>query len=68
MAKKKVKNVGLVFLGIGILYLLSPFDLPGPIDDAVAMGAASIIKVICDWVSFAASEKLAEKKAAYVEA
>ena len=62
---KKIKNVGWVFLVLGLAYLINPFDVPGPIDDALAMSAATIIKIICDVVSANAAKQLSRKEFVY---
>lgn len=68
--KNGAKTVGWVFFAVGVLYLLNPFDIPGPIDDAFAVSAGTIIKVVCDYISANAAKQIAmrQQKKDFVEA
>ena len=48
MNEKNTKAVGWFFMILGIAYLINPFDVPGPIDDVLAMSAGTILKIVFD--------------------
>ena len=60
--KNGAKTVGWVFFVMGLLYLINPFDIPGPIDDAFAVSAGTIIKVVCDYISTSAAKQIAVRQ------
>ena len=62
MNEKNTKAVGWFFMILGIAYLINPFDVPGPIDDVLAMSAGTILKIVFDMASKSAVKKISKRK------